>query len=168
VSVLRLLPDLSILINLNQDTMVLTTHIAVTTLAAKCLHLDGHELAIAYMFGVLVDLDHFYGVPKMVKERELSFKNTNFQHRLPIAHSVTFLPIVVIACVELHNLIPLIFWLLHVGLDAMQRSPMSLLWPVSSRSFEKGVIPLETRYEWILSGALLVFSMVWIFHLNIF
>ncbi|HET7791008.1 MAG TPA: hypothetical protein VFK78_09445 [Gemmatimonadales bacterium] len=118
--------------------MTIVTHVLATTLGVQAMELHGSEVALAYAFGIGVDVDHAVKAPFYLKAIGLRDKR-GYYWRSSLQEPVALLWILPL-CVFLHTLVPLVFFAIHVAMDY-------------SVSFEK--MPLYPYSPWVTRGWLL-------------
>ncbi len=95
--------------------MTIFTHILATTLGAQAMELRGGELALAYAFGVGVDVDHAVKAPFYLKHTGWRDRR-GYYWRSSLQEPVALLWIVPL-CVLLGTVVPIVFFAIHVALD---------------------------------------------------
>ncbi len=109
--------------------MTIFTHILATTLGAQALELRGRELALAYAFGVGVDVDHAVKAPFYLKH--VGFRDRKgYYWRSSLQEPVALLWIVPL-CLLLGTVLPIVFFAIHVALDYSVRFEKMPLYPYS-------------------------------------
>jgi hypothetical protein len=105
------------------------THILATTLGAQALELRGRELALAYAFGVGVDVDHAVKAPLYLKH--VGFRDRKgYYWRSSLQEPVALLWIVPL-CLLLGTVVPIVFFAIHVALDYSVRFEKMPFYPYS-------------------------------------
>lgn len=144
--------------------MTALSHVLVTLTTSSFLGLHGKELVTAFVFGNLIDLDHFLLWKKEgVFELSVIDGRKKFRGRAhTFLHEPVFaLPVAAISGM-LMTTIPLLFWSLHVALDHLfLRSDKRPLYPVSKEWKTYGYFGLGSKIEWILD-IVLVALLVWL------
>jgi len=118
--------------------MTVFTHILATTLGVQALELHGGEAALAYGFGVAVDVDHALKAPFYLRAVGLRDQR-GYYWRSSLQEPVAFLWIVPL-CLWLGTAVPLLFFAIHLLMDY-------------SVSFEK--MPFYPYSRWVTQGWLL-------------
>ena len=95
--------------------MTVFTHILATTLGAQAMELRGGQLALAYAFGVGVDVDHAIKAPFYLRAIGLRDKR-GYYWRSSLQEPVALLWIVPL-CVFLGTVVPIVFFAIHVAMD---------------------------------------------------
>lgn len=140
--------------------MSILPHILITTAGAHALGLEGNDLVLAYVFGVMLDLDHLvkiplYGRKFRNKEYKISEGKPRFiqkvemkEHkyevlglgikryytwRTPLQEPVALLWVIPLSF-YLGSAIPVVFFLLHLFLDYLADYPKFPFFPFSARS----------------------------------
>ncbi len=111
--------------------MTIVTHILATTLAAQAMGLEGRDLALAYAFGVGVDVDHAIKAPFYIRTVGLRDRR-GYYWRSSLQEPVALLWILPL-CVLLGTAVPLICFALHVALDYSVRFEKMPFYPYSPR-----------------------------------
>jgi hypothetical protein len=104
--------------------MLSITHIVVSLLLIQILMLDRNDAFVALLFGVFIDLDHLFGLKDYTQANGLaSLLNMDNLvdpggHWKSMMHSPVALAVVGPLSVASRLAIPLIFWGVHLILDA--------------------------------------------------
>jgi hypothetical protein len=109
--------------------MTIVTHILATTLGAQALRLEGRDLALAYAFGVGVDVDHAVKAPFYLKHVGLRDQR-GYYWRSSLQEPVALLWIVPL-CVLLSTVVPIVFFAIHVAMDYSVRFEKMPFYPYS-------------------------------------
>ena len=109
--------------------MTIVTHILATTLGAQALRLEGRDLALAYAFGVGVDVDHAVKAPFYLKHVGLRDRR-GYYWRSSLQEPVALLWIVPL-CVLLGTVVPIVFFAIHVAMDYSVRFEKMPFYPYS-------------------------------------
>ena len=109
--------------------MTIFTHILATTLGAQAMELRGGQLALAYAFGVGVDVDHAIKAPFYLRAIGLRDKR-GYYWRSSLQEPVALLWIVPL-CVFLGSVVPIVFFAIHVVLDYSVRFEKMPFYPYS-------------------------------------
>jgi hypothetical protein len=105
------------------------THILATTLGAQALELRGRELALAYAFGLGVDVDHAVKAPFYLKH--VGFRDRKgYYWRSSLQEPVALLWIAPL-CLLLGTVVPIVFFAIHVALDYSVRFEKMPFYPYS-------------------------------------
>ena len=145
--------------------MTIVTHILATTLGAQAMELRGGELALAYAFGVGVDVDHAVKAPFYLKHVGLRDKR-GYYWRSSLQEPVALLWIVPL-CVFLGSVVPIIFFTIHVALDYSVRFEKMPFYPYSSWVTRGWLTAIPDKVkEWTVFGALVVLNALvyWVKH----
>ena len=95
--------------------MTFASHALFTALGVQLLSLHGQDIALAYIFGVAIDLDHIIKAPLYFKK--YGFKSTtHYNWRTPLQEPISLLWIIPLS-IYLSTYIPVIFFLGHLFLD---------------------------------------------------
>ncbi len=109
--------------------MTIFTHILATTLGAQALELRGRELALAYAFGLGVDVDHAVKAPFYLKH--VGFRDRKgYYWRSSLQEPVALLWIAPL-CLLLGTVVPIVFFAIHVALDYSVRFEKMPFYPYS-------------------------------------
>ena len=115
--------------------MTIVTHVLATTLGVQALRLRGGDAALAYVFGVGVDVDHAIKAPFYLKA---GFKNERgYYWRTSLQEPVALLWIVPL-CVFLRTWVPALFFLIHLAMDygvSYEKMPWYPYSPVVTQGF---------------------------------
>jgi len=116
--------------------MTIFTHILLTTVGVQALGVHGGDLALAYGFGVALDVDHALKLPLYLKKNGL--KNEKFYHwRTSLQEPVSLLWIVPLS-IFIRSVIPVIFFVPHLVLDYLvsyDKRPLFPFHAVTTRGF---------------------------------
>jgi hypothetical protein len=111
--------------------MTVFTHILATTLGVQALDLRGRDAALAYGFGVAVDIDHALKAPFYLRAVGLHDQR-GYYWRSSLQEPVAFLWIVPL-CLWLGTAVPLLFFAIHLLMDYSVRFEKMPLYPYSHR-----------------------------------
>ena len=119
--------------------MTIVTHVLATTLGVRVLKLTGSDAALAYVFGVGVDIDHvikapFYWRAGLRKER-------GYYWRTSLQEPVALLWIIPL-CFFLGTWVPALFFLTHLAMDysvGYEKMPWYPYSPLVTQGFLVGV-----------------------------
>jgi len=146
--------------------MLFMSHYAVTEIVSRALGLSGWQLILAYIFGVLVDLDHFF--IKAVRQNLSYIFKSGFKKTFPRGfYNKTFIqePIFIIFLwllgIFIHNFIPAIFLSVHWFLDALYQFEKRPLAPFSRKLSFQGFIKSRTTFEYVVSIVLAIIFLIW-------
>ena len=109
--------------------MTIITHILVTTVGVKALHLTGRERILAYVFGCAVDVDHIIKAPYYLKAIGLKDKR-GYYWRSSLQEPVALLWVIPL-CILLGTWVPALFMTLHMALDYSVRFEKMPFFPYS-------------------------------------
>jgi hypothetical protein len=120
--------------------MTIVTHVLATTLGVQALRLRGADAALAYVFGVGVDIDHAIKAPFYLRaigrRRQLGY-----YWRTSLQEPVALLWIVPL-CVFLRTWVPALFFLIHLAMDyavSYEKMPWYPYSPVVTQGFLVGI-----------------------------
>jgi hypothetical protein len=143
--------------------VTIVTHILATTLGAQAMGLEGRDLALAYAFGVGVDVDHVIKAPLYL--RAVGWRDRRgYYWRSSLQEPVALLWIAPL-CVVLGTLVPILFFTIHVAMDYSVRFEKMPFYPYSAwvtRGWLSGV-PDRVK-ERALFALLLVANALVYFH----
>ena len=121
--------------------MKIFTHGLVTTLGVQALGLHGSDAALAYAFGIGVDIDHAFKAPFYLKA--VGWKSRlGYYWRSSLQEPVALLWVAPLSWL-LGTIVPVLFLTVHIAMDY-------------SVSFEK--MPFFPYSNWVTRGWLLQFS----------
>lgn len=121
--------------------MKIFTHGLVTTVGVQALGLHGSDVALAYAFGIGVDIDHAFKAPFYLKA--VGWKSRlGYYWRSSLQEPVALLWVVPLSWL-LGTIVPVLFLTVHIAMDY-------------SVSFEK--MPFFPYSNWVTRGWLLRFS----------
>jgi hypothetical protein len=110
--------------------VTIVTHILATTLGAQAMGLEGRDLALAYAFGVGVDVDHVIKAPLYL--RAVGWRDRRgYYWRSSLQEPVALLWIAPL-CVVLGTLVPILFFTIHVAMDYSVRFEKMPFYPYSA------------------------------------
>lgn len=139
--------------------MTIFTHVLATTLGAQALELRGGQLALAYAFGVGVDIDHAIKAPFYLRAIGLRDKR-GYYWRSSLQEPVALLWILPLSAF-LGTVVPIVFFAMHVAMDYSVRFEKMPFYPYSrwvTRGWLTGV-PDKLK-EGILFVALVVLNVL--------
>jgi len=128
--------------------MTVVSHTLLTIIGIQVLRLNGIEIALAFLFGVIIDIDHIFKIPAYCKKHKFKIRDI-FKKKIPLEkqyHWRTFLqePISLLWIIPLsiiiNSIIPIIFFLGHILLDYMVNFRKFPLYPFSNFS-TRGFLP---------------------------
>jgi hypothetical protein len=139
--------------------MTIVTHVLATTLGVQALRLRGGDAALAYVFGVGVDIDHAIKAPFYLRTvgRRRRF---GYYWRTSLQEPVALLWIVPLS-VFLGTWIPILFFLIHLAMDyavSYEKMPLYPYSPVVTQGFLLGVS--DRAKEAVLIVALLCMNLL--------
>ncbi|MCH7759535.1 hypothetical protein IID20_04225 [Patescibacteria group bacterium] len=112
--------------------MTAVTHTMVTIVGITALQLQGGDMALAFLFGVAIDLDHVIKIPLFRKlTKWWKFKHLNW--RTPLQEPISLLWIIPLS-IWLSTWVPIIFFLLHLALDYITGYSKKPFFPFSNYS----------------------------------
>jgi len=109
--------------------VTLFTHILATTLGVQAMELHGRDAALAYAFGVGVDVDHVVKAPFYLRAVGLRDKR-GYYWRSSLQEPVALLWIVPLS-IFLGTVVPLVFFAIHIAMDYSVRFEKMPLYPYS-------------------------------------
>lgn len=107
--------------------MLTPTHIVVVILVAMLLRLDRNEWFVAVMFGIVIDVDHLFALPRYVSANGWSaVLNQSWDDGSGLPWKSWFhypLTAIVVGHLSLgwRFALPIAFWSLHLGMDGLQQ-----------------------------------------------
>ena len=110
--------------------MTTVTHVLVTALGVQALGLHGSDAALAYAFGVGVDIDHAFKAPFYLKAVGWK-RRLGYYWRSSLQEPVALLWIVPLS-ILLGTIIPVVFFVIHVAMDYSVRFEKMPFYPYSS------------------------------------
>jgi len=109
--------------------MTAPTHILATTLGVQVLGLTGHDIVLAFVFGLAIDVDHLVKLPFYLRAVGLHDKR-GYYWRSSLQEPVALLWIIPLS-VFLGTIIPVIFFVIHVAMDYSVRFEKMPFYPYS-------------------------------------
>ena len=138
--------------------MTIVTHVLATTLGVQALRLRGSDAALAYVFGVGVDVDHAIKAPFYFKA---GFKREKgYYWRTSLQEPVALLWIVPL-CLFLRSWVPALFFLMHLAMDyavGYEKMPWYPYSPVVTQGYLVGIS--DTAKEALLIVVLLCMNLL--------
>jgi hypothetical protein len=119
--------------------MTIVTHILATTLGVQALRLRGSDAALAYVFGVGVDVDHAIKAPFYLKAGLK--KERGYYWRTSLQEPVALLWILPL-CLFLGTWVPAFFFVIHLAMDygvSYEKMPWYPYSPLVTQGFLVGV-----------------------------
>jgi hypothetical protein len=118
--------------------MIAVTHLIVCILLIELMHLDRNDAFVALVFGVLIDLDHLFGLKDYVQangaKAVFDFQSITNPggHWKSLMH--TPIGVMVVGPVSLASrlAVPILFWAVHLAMDLIQEEFLGVL---SSQEF---------------------------------
>ena len=102
-------------------------HILSVLVLGKYLNLGSYEWLLAFIFGVLIDIDHLIKIPLFMKlKNSKTMRHLNW--RTSFQEPIAFLWIIPLS-VFLKSYIPLVFFTMHIILDYMMSYHKKPLFP---------------------------------------
>ncbi|RMF06789.1 hypothetical protein D6764_01415 [Candidatus Woesearchaeota archaeon] len=139
--------------------MNILAHLFSVLLAARHLNLSSSDMALAVIFGVLLDADHilklplYYSLPKSKRKR-------HFNWRTPLQEPVSLLWIVPLS-IYLQTMVPVLFFILHLALDYLMSYPKKPFFPYSNFSLKPTQkLKRDLAFEIIFTVVLCIFLVV--------
>lgn len=140
--------------------MIITTHAIATFGVGKFLGIQGlSSWLLAFLFGVLVDLDHLkIFSPKHINNGDWrKFLNRELPIRSFLQEPISIFWVVPLSF-YLHNPVPMAAWAVHVFLDYLMEGCKKPFWPIANFTLKKGIFPANSFYEFLLIPiAILIF-----------
>jgi len=138
--------------------MTIVTHVLATTLGVQALRLRGSDAALAYVFGVGVDVDHAIKAPFYFKA---GFKREKgYYWRTSLQEPVALLWIVPL-CLFLRSWVQALFFLMHLAMDyavGYEKMPWYPYSPVVTQGYLVGIS--DTAKEALLIVVLLCMNLL--------
>ena len=106
--------------------MLSVTHIVVSLLLIQVLMLDRNDAFVALLFGVFIDLDHLFGLKDYTQQNgfasllNMEMLTNPGGHWKSMLHSPVAIAVVGPLSVASRLAVPLIFWAVHLTMDAFQ------------------------------------------------
>lgn len=110
--------------------MTFITHSLITAAGVQLFGLKGIDVVWAYMFGVVVDLDHLIKLPGYIKKVGWKRKK-HYNWRTSLQEPVSLLWVVPFS-VAVGSVAPTIFLLAHMALDYLVSYEKRPFWPFSN------------------------------------
>jgi hypothetical protein len=138
--------------------MTIVTHILATTLGAQAMELHGQDLALAYAFGVGVDVDHAVKAPFYL--RAVGLRNQRgYYWRSSLQEPVALLWMVPL-CLLLGTMVPIVFFVIHVTMDYSVGYEKMPFFPYSAYVARGWLLGVPDRVkEGVLFAVLLVLNV---------
>lgn len=135
--------------------MTIFTHILATTLGVQVLGLHDRDVALAYGFGVAVDIDHVVKAPFYLRAVGLKDKR-GYYWRSSLQEPVAFLWIIPL-CLFLGTLVPVLFFAIHLAMDYSVSYEKMPFYPYSPKVTQGWMLSIPDKVkEGILAAILLV------------
>ncbi|MBN2421816.1 hypothetical protein JXB41_01200 [Candidatus Woesearchaeota archaeon] len=133
-------------------------HLGYTLIFSELLNLSYYNFILAFIFGVLVDLDHvFYYMLRLIKRKKIILLNS---YKKTFVQEAIFYPVVILASIILKSAVPIIFFTLHIVIDYLFVSRSRPFAPFSKLEF-KGIFNPKTGIYWIFMIASFVLFFVY-------
>jgi len=138
--------------------VTLFTHVLATTLGVQAMGLSGRDAALAYAFGVGVDVDHALKAPFYLRAVGLRDRR-GYYWRSSLQEPVALLWIVPL-CWFLGTVVPLVFFAVHVAMDYSVRFEKMPFYPYSTRVTRGWLTGIPDRVkEGVVFAVLLVLNV---------
>lgn len=112
--------------------MTIFTHILVTAAGVQALGLHGEQAALAFAFGVAIDVDHVIKAPFYLKfARGSKQKQMGYYWRSSLQEPVGFFWIIPLS-LYLGTYVPALFYAMHLALDYSVRFEKMPFYPYSN------------------------------------
>jgi hypothetical protein len=136
--------------------MTIFTHILATTAVVQAMQLrNPKEIALAYLFGVAVDVDHAIKAPFYLRAVGLRDKR-GYYWRSSLQEPVAFLWIVPL-CLWLGTLVPIVVFAVHLSMDYSVSFEKMPFYPYSRHVTRGWLVTVpDRRKELALAAALVV------------
>ena len=146
--------------------MIISSHFLVTFYLSKIMGLSGIDLILAFLFGVFIDIDHFFTIMRITKNPKkiikiLFYNPDKLRLRTPIQEPVSLILILPFSLV-IRNYIPLLFWSIHILMDYLCTYEKRPFYPISKYTVKIGLIKNGTKTEWIISTLLLIITSLFL------
>tara|TARA_Y100000310_G_scaffold337076_1_gene423202 strand:- start:85 stop:504 length:420 start_codon:yes stop_codon:yes gene_type:complete len=106
------------------------THILSVLVLGKYLDLSFYEFVLAFIFGVLVDIDHLLKIPIFIKLKNFrTIRHLNW--RTPLQEPISYLWVVPLS-IFIGSYVPVVFLSLHLVLDYMTSFQKKPFFPFSN------------------------------------
>jgi hypothetical protein len=139
--------------------VTIVTHILATALGAQALELHGQDLALAYAFGIGVDVDHAVKAPFYLRAVGLRDRR-GYYWRSSLQEPVALLWIVPL-CFWLGTFVPILFFAIHVAMDYSVRFEKMPFYPYSTVVTRGWLVRVPDRVkEGVLFSVLLVLNVL--------
>jgi len=125
--------------------MTIVTHILATTLGVQAMGLDRRDTALAYTFGVAVDVDHAVKAPFYLRAVGLRDKR-GYYWRTSLQEPVALLWMVPL-CWFLGTLVPVVFFAIHMALDYSVRYEKMPWYPYSTHVTRGWLIEIPDKVK---------------------
>jgi hypothetical protein len=125
--------------------MTIVTHILATTLGVQVMGLDRRDTALAYAFGVAVDVDHAVKAPFYLRAVGLRDKR-GYYWRTSLQEPVALLWMVPL-CWFLGTLVPVVFFAIHMALDYSVRYEKMPWYPYSTHVTRGWLIEIPDKVK---------------------
>ena len=143
--------------------MLFTTHAVATIGLGKLMGLKtARDWFLAFLFGVLVDLDHLKIFrPKYFKDGSWrKFFNRELPIRSFLQEPISIFWVVPLS-LYLQTPIPMAAWGLHVFMDYLVDGVRKPFWPFLDLTLTRGVLPAPIILEFFLIPVLPLFYFAW-------
>lgn len=116
--------------------MNIIAHIFLTLILVDIMNLTGLNLGLAFLFGVLVDIDHLFKIPSYLKK--YGFKFVKGHHFRTFIQEPIILIVLIPLCFIFKNYVPILFFVAHLVLDYVmeyEKKPFGFLSEYTVRGF---------------------------------
>jgi len=139
------------------DRTLTTTHLAAAVLIGLLLNLNRDEWFVALTFGVFIDADHLFALPRHVSDNgwaALLWPSWDDGSGLPwrsLLHQPIGFFVVAPLAIGWRYMLPLLFWGVHVGMDELQMATLEHSAVIESTLLAavcSGILALQYR-RWV-------------------
>ena len=109
--------------------MTIVTHFLATTLGVQALGLEGRETALAYAFGMGIDVDHAVKAPFYLRAVGLKNKK-DYYWRSSLQEPIALAWIIPLAW-YFGTIVPILFFVIHIAMDYSVRFEKMPFYPFS-------------------------------------
>jgi hypothetical protein len=138
--------------------MWVIVHIIFTIALLRVFSISGnYEIILAFVFGVLIDIDHLLKIPGYIKQNGFHIVRY-WPLRTSIQEPISYIWVIPL-CIILNSWVPFVFFTAHLVLDYIMAYKKRPLWPISKIEFGVENKKRAWRKEWIPQAIVIVLSI---------
>ncbi|HUL49233.1 MAG TPA: hypothetical protein VLT79_04370 [Gemmatimonadales bacterium] len=141
--------------------MTIVTHFLATTLGVQALGLEGRETALAYAFGMGIDVDHAVKAPFYLRAVGLKNKK-DYYWRSSLQEPIALAWIIPLAW-YFGSIVPILFFVMHIAMDYSVRFEKMPFYPFSPYVTRGWLTGIPDRVKEGVLFVVLLAANIWLF-----